>query len=140
MGKILMAAFGGMVLFFAYQTGGELEGRLFPVVGKITLSNPEAAPPPTYRTRWEGSADKHRDCEFIKLEWFLGPRNGRRVQVHSEFTDLPEVRHIGALSWDGLLIALDPAETLANSHADVLHQCPYRPWLTRTQFYDGEGG
>ena len=35
----------------------------------------------------------------MRVEWFLGPRNGRRVQVHFEFTDRPQLRDTGEISY-----------------------------------------
>ena len=125
-----------MSLVFLQSVGGEIEGRVFPVMGPLTVFEPIEMPQPTYRTRWRGQAKKLRNCDFVRVEWFLGPRDGRRVQVQFEFTDRPQVRPAGPLEWSGLVVALDPPAARSNSHADVLHQCDFRPWLTRTPFYD----
>ena len=116
---------------------GEAEGRAFPVMGPLTLhDNPVSEPPPSYRHAWSANADKLRECQFERVEWFLGPRHGRKIQVPAIFADPPEVRGEGHHTWTPLLISLDPGAVLENSHADVLHQCPGRPWLTRTRFYN----
>lgn len=119
--------------------GGEIEGRIWPVMGPLEVSDPVPFPPPSYRYVWAGQADKLRDCDFVSVTWYLGPRNGRRVVVRSEFADKPQVRGVGTLFWSNIRIALDPAEVRQNSHADVLHDCGW-PWLTKTQFYDGSLG
>ncbi len=136
MSKFVIAALAGMSVVFVDWMGGAIEGRLFPVMGRLTLSEPVPYPPPSYRTKWRGHAVKNRNCAFIRLEWFLGPRGGQHVQVASEFTDPPKTRGAGRLSWEGIVISLPVSEVLGNSHADVIHQCRWRPWQTRTRFYD----
>lgn len=124
-------------LIFAFQDGiGQIEGRLLPVTTPVVLSNPTPTPPPSYRHTWEGRATKLRECEFVAASWYLGSPDGRRVAVAFDFTDPPKVRGEGELVWTGVRISLDPDEVRQNSHAYVLHQCPWRPWLTRTPFYD----
>lgn len=116
---------------------GDIEGRYFPVTTQIALTAPEVMPPPEWRTRWHGTATKLRECDPVQLEWFLGPRGGRRVMVTAVFQDPPEVRDMGELEWDAVVISLDEQAVLTNSHADMLHDCGW-PWLTRTAFYDPE--
>lgn len=133
---VILAAllFGSAVLRPGIDAIGSIEGWLFPVVSEVVLSDPRPAPPPAYRHAWHGEAEKLRECSFVGMEWFLGSRNGLRASVVSGFTDPPEVRGQGGLVFSGILVSLDPAEIEA-SHADVIHQCPWRPWLTRTPFY-----
>lgn len=114
-----------------------LYGHAFPVVSEAMLSDPRPSPPPRYAAIWHAEAAKLRDCQYVSIEWFLGPRGGRRTQVVAEFLDPPQVRPQGPLVWDGLRIALDPTNVLENSHADVLHDCGW-PWLVRSRFFSGE--
>ena len=136
MSKFVIAALAGMSVIFAQWLGGAIEGRLFPVMTTLQISDPTPYPPPNYRTRWRGESVKQRACEFVRLEWFLGPRKGPHVQITSEFVDQPQIRGTGLIQWDGIVVSLPPSEVLANSYADIIHQCPYRPWETRTRFYD----
>ena len=112
----------------------QLEGRWFPVVSRAELLSHTALPPPSYRTRWNATAQKYRDCEYIETRWYLGPRGGRRVQVTAEHQDPPQVRDVGRLEWSGLIIWLDPVATRQNSHADVVHRC-HGFWNTISPFY-----
>ena len=130
-----MGALVGLTSVFVYEFGGVIEGRLFPVMGQLELRDAMAVPPPEYRTRWKGRAMKYRNCNFVRLEWYMGPRHGRHVEVDVGFTDPPEIRNAGELHWNGIVISLSAESTLRNSHADVLHKCPWRPWLTRTPFF-----
>lgn len=127
-----LAAMAGIVFS---NNVGEVEGSFHPVVGRATLVQATTFPPPAYRTKWSATANKYRDCDFKGIEWFLGPRGGRRVQVRAEFMDRPQVRGQGVLFWDQLVIWLDPQETVENSHADVLHDCGLS-WQVRTPFYN----
>lgn len=118
---------------------GRLEGRVLPVMGPLDMISSVPAPPPDYRHRWNAEATKLRNCQWIETIWYLGPRNGSKVRVSVSYTDPPEVRTVGRLYWTGLVVNLDPAELMGNSHSDVVHQCPWRPWRTVTPWFDGTG-
>ncbi len=107
---------------------------MFPVMGPLTIFDPSAAPPPAHPTSGRGKAGKRRGCNFVRLEWYLGPRNGRHVEVQFQFTDPPMLRETGELEWDGMVVSLAPQETLGYRYADVVHQCLWRPSLPRTPF------
>lgn len=123
--------------FWAHEYMPRIEGNAFPVVTPARLGGFEVTPPPPYRSTWQASAEKLRDCEYIQgsLSWYLGPQDGRRVQVPATFTDPPQVRGVGLLHWEGLRIDLAPDLVRTNSHALVRHQCPWRFWETETVFY-----
>lgn len=127
-------------LYLAGPLIGRIEGNLFPVVTEAKLTNPTPAPPPDYRHRWRAEAVKLRNCEYLgpgALQWRLGQRHGASVPVVAIYEDAPQIRGPGVLRWSGLLISLDPSEVHANSYADVLHQCPWRWWPTRSRFFTG---
>lgn len=136
MSKVIIWIFVGLSGVFIYSIGGTIEGRMLPVMSRLQISDPEPFPPPAYRTRWRGTATKYRNCSFVRVEWNLGPRNGNHVQIQFAFTDPPEIRFAGEFEWQDVLISLEPESVLQNSHADILHQCRFRPWLTRTRFFD----
>ena len=118
---------------------GWLEGLLFPVNTPAVIFNPQPAPPPTYRTRWQATAYKIRgECDFQYIEWHLGPRYGRKVEVVAKFLDPPEIRDEGLLEWKSLMISLSPEDTIENSSASAFHKCPWRPWLVETTYFDSE--
>lgn len=133
--RLLIAAIAGVVTVFLINIGGVVEGTLFPVMEPLEIANGRPYRALETRTAWEGRAIKNRNCAFVRLEWYLGPRDGLRTQVESTFTDPPQIRRAGELIWTGLVVGLDRERVLTYSHADVLHRCPLRPWLTRTQFY-----
>lgn len=134
-----MAMIGGILAVFLINFGGEIEGRLYPVMGSLKIHGPIQNQHSENLIIVKGAARKFRGCEFRDIEWFLGPRGGRRVQVIAHFLDAPEIRLEGQLlRWGGLAIGLSERDIFQNSHADVIHQCPGRPWLTRTRFYDSK--
>jgi hypothetical protein len=135
---ILAAAATALFLNTSVFWAGVVEGRLFPVMGPLTVYDPQPLPPPSYQFVWKGYADKLRDCRYIRTEWFLGKRGGQHVGVNMGYTDPPTVRLSGRLHWDGIRIALSPDEVLGNSYAMVYHRCPGRWWDTATVFYDSE--
>lgn len=135
MSKILMLALGAMTIIFVQSFAGGIEGRFFPVVAPVVLSDPRPDDPSITRYRWTGEVQKIRDCEFVRIEWNLGLRAANHVAVPFEFRSSPKVRGPGAFSVD-MLISLEPRRVVDNSHADALHRCPFRPWLTRTPFHN----
>lgn len=133
---LAFCALGALALFPNFF--GAVEGRFFPVMGPLTLTDPTPVPPPEYRTKWHGTADKLRDCEYIRTEWYLGEYGiGGKVPVRVTYTDPPKVRGPGQLEWDGIVITLDPTLTLESSYSVAVHQCGIRPWQTRTIWFEG---
>ena len=113
---------------------GDIEGRFFPVMGDLTIGNPVPFPPPDYRSKWEGDAQKLRNCSWVRTEWYLGDRGGNRVRVNFEYTDPPKLRETGNLHWNGMLISLDIGSVQSASHSDVIHKC-HGLWETRTPWF-----
>lgn len=139
-----------LLVTFGLPLVGRIEGAYWPVVVNTEFGAHVQSGPPAHRYIWTATAVKLRDCEPLRNEqgsfvsWYLGPRNGRRVEVLADFLDKPKVRPSGILAFDALAISLEPSEVLENSHADVLHRCPiltiagvtvWRPWKTQTRFY-----
>lgn len=127
---------GALLVYIVGAIAPKLEGRFFPVNTPLELFDPAAFPPPAYQYVWRARAQKLRDCEFVRIEWFLGQRAGGRVLISAEFLDAPQIRPLGIIELDRLVIALDQDAVLSNSHADVIHKCPWRPWQTRSPLYN----
>ena len=134
--KLTIGLLTAIAALIIHNVGGIIEGRIAPVTSALEISAPTPYPPPSYRTKWRGKAKKLRNCRFVRLEWYLGPRNGNHVQVQIEVTDEPRIRETGEIEWEGIVVSLPPDEVLQNSHADFVHSCPYRPWLVRTRVFD----
>lgn len=129
-----------VVVTFLLPWFGRLEGRLFPVVADTHLFSPSLFEEGTHK--WGATSRKLRDCRPLLndqgsyVTWWFGSRAGGKVRVAATFGDPPAVRDKGTIWWQDLRISLDPVSVTDNSHADVIHQCPWRPWKTVTRFYD----
>lgn len=144
-GAITLLLFVGWLLLPFF---GRIDGEVSPVTSHATLTRADGYPPPEYRHVWAAYADKYRDCDFVRVEWYFGSRDGAREHVPSFFLDKPQLRPVGDLVWDGLVISMPPRDVLSHSFAYVYHRCPIvsprllgglrimRPWETRTLFYD----
>tara|TARA_R110000851_G_scaffold174949_3_gene321178 strand:+ start:11576 stop:12016 length:441 start_codon:yes stop_codon:yes gene_type:complete len=122
----------GVFLFFASPFIGRAEGILFPTVRKFTVDY--TLPVGVYQTRIGGSFELvSTSCNFIAIEWFLvGP--SREVPVGVEFENGNRVREGGLNEYGPWLIEVPPAE-IHFTRADVVHQCPLRPWRTVTAIF-----
>lgn len=109
-----------------------LETRVWPVITEIDILSAEDAGGGW--TKMEVEADKLRDCDWRAIEWFVGQRGHRNAQVQANFLDAPEVRSIGRLHWDGLMIRLPLDVILTNSFGNVYHEC-YGENLGRTKSF-----
>jgi hypothetical protein len=109
------------------------------VVRPATLQTFEHAPPPLFRGRWEVTAVKLRSCDYKQgsLRWYLGDVDASHQLVTSRFGDPPQLRGVGMLLWEDILIDLAPVEVIYNSHATVLHWCRawWRWWPVESVFY-----
>ncbi len=132
---LLAITLGCMLTILSFEWGDKLEGVLFPVMSPLILKGLIEGQEGGNVTIWSGSSFKLRECNYVRTEWFLGPRGGRKVQTDIHYTDKPEVRRKGEHVWSGIVVVLDEISVRVNSHADVIHKCPYRIWETRTPWY-----
>lgn len=89
---------------------------------------------------WGTSERLRPRCNFRRLEWFLGDRDGRNVPVNS-VTGKPQVRPDDVFDFGPWFIVVESlGDLIENSHADVLHRCYYwgipSLWLTRSKFWN----
>ncbi len=129
-----VALYGTLIAVVAYMSGdfiGRVEGKFFPVV-----SNYHARPSPTLdgdSVTISGSFYLHRDnCAFRYLEWYVGGAQdlapvgieyGGGAVLSSGIHHFRDIR---------VNVGLDKVENLIGVST---YQCPWRPWLTRTQFF-----
>lgn len=115
---------------------GVIEGKLFPVTdeveGIIFTQNNE-------NVNISGSVNKIRQCDPIKVEWFLGERDGPSVPIRFKWGP-PTINLVGSFDFEGwTLFRINEYQARNNSYADVLHDCSVlgmtTPWDTRTRFY-----
>lgn len=130
---VLTAAFLGSLPSFAI-IGGKLEGKVFPVAGPAVIHE-------VYRFEdgwayFSMSAKKRRDCNWRSTKFYLGDRESGNVPVAFEHLDKPTLRESGQHFWAHSRVQLTPDQLLERSHADVLHDCGWRLWTTKTPFYN----
>jgi len=126
---LMVFLFGGT---FVYSL---VEGYVDPVVTPMQISNPRVGPS-QYDVTFDGTAEKLRNCDWVESRWYIGERFELSVRTVWLFAGPPEVRSEGALAWRDQVAAMSPQELFQNSHADVVHRCPWRLWNTVTPLYD----
>lgn len=126
----------GMAGFWVMTIGGVVEGKFWPVMGPLSISDPVEYSDGVWK--WQGVAEKRRDCTFVRVEWFIGRRDGRKALVAHEvkFTDPPQARGAGVIHWAGILVPLPPDAAKTDSHANAIHKCLDWGWEVVTPFYD----
>lgn len=127
-----------VIVYASISQGGmlpKLEGRLWPVTDRISITGWEPYPPVPNRYRYSGNANKFRDCDYEGIAWWLIEDNHYVRVPRTYFEDAPTRRPVGTLEWEALVTNLNPDQLLYSSYGVVYHNCPYIPWLTETEFY-----
>lgn len=126
------------ILFAVWVLWPGVETRFWPVVTEIDILRADDAGGGWSRLQVE--ADKLRDCDWRAVEWFVGHRGGRNSKVDARFDDPPEVRGVGRLHWDNLMVRLPVGTILDDSFGNVFHEC-YGENLGRTKsrYYTSPG-
>lgn len=131
MSRVLISVFPGMLTLFGSVFGGQIEGRVFPVVRDTQVTRIEAEG--TTRSLVWGSSRRLRDCSFVRLEWRIG------IPVHYTVIDLmflegSKVRHGSIFDFGPWQLHATPEQLAYRSFAKIVHRChPF--WLTETSFY-----
>ena len=121
----------GIGLWFASPHIGGLEGRTNPVA---TLFEIEVVEDRRVATAVTGTFQIDRPgCDFQRIEWYLVGAS-REVLIDLEFEEGTRVRDGGFQEFGPWVLSIRP-EQLERTRADVIHQCPFRPWLTRTPLF-----
>lgn len=128
---VLIIFFWSLFLFFMQGIGGQIEGRLFPVVDGTTIAISE--PVGETRTRIWGEFDKLRDCQYEGLEFRLGTP-GSSIHVDFTFEEGAKHRAPGRETFGPWLVHLTEDQLTNRAFSIVYHRChPF--WLTETRFY-----
>ena len=88
-------------------------------------------------SRIAGTAVKHKDCTWVRTEWFVGDINGRAASTKMVYGDKPQTRGPGLLSWSKIDVLLSPEQVRTNSYAYTYHDCGW-PWLIRSLYYQSD--
>lgn len=128
------AVFAAMLVHFGKEPIGAFEGARFPVVEEFDVLRIE--PASMIDTRASGQMNIVRDaCDFRGVEWVLS--NGQReVWLDVVFEEGIKARPGGWQGWGPWRIGVQ-FEAFSRTRVYSLHQCPWRPWETRTLLWDG---
>ena len=113
-----------------------IEGYVDPVMGPLTFEDVHQVEDEAFTVRFDGVADKLRACDWVESRWYVGERFAPSVRTVWTFTGPPEVRPTGTLVWPDMTVQMTPEQLFHDSHADVVHKCPWSLWNTVTPFYD----
>ncbi len=131
MTKVLAAFLTAAFLMFINAFAGGVEGLIFPVVDRATITSTQAVD--LTATRIHGRSYKRRNCTFVRLEWYVGNRDAN-VLVDVVFEEGSHLRPSGEMAFGPWLLHLTPRQMADTSFAVVYHRChPF--WLTRTSFF-----
>lgn len=115
-----------------------VETRVFPVVPFPAEITKSVRVSPSEINIW-GTSKRIRNCNFVRIEWFIGERGGRSVAIDVRFLEKPKIRGDGTFSFGAWALHLGASRLLTDTFADVLHQCRFLgfdlPWRTRSKFY-----
>lgn len=131
----MRALFWASMGVWSYMIGSAylplIEGRLFPVVVGVQITQTEAAGP--ISTRIWGEFEKVRDCTFLGIEFYLGDID-RSARAQLMLEEGSKVRGNGFEDWGPWVVQLTESQLAENSYAIVRHRChPF--WETVTRFY-----
>lgn len=129
LGVVLVAL---IVPRFLFPIIGKAEGLFFPAATDFTVTRVETDGPASTLI-WGHLFRPRPDCEFRAVAWALDG-NGTSVPVIVEHLRGSVARPAGRSEFGPWRLSIPPAQ-MANSHAVVFHQCPWRPWLTETHLY-----
>jgi hypothetical protein len=129
------STFAALILFSLiwFEVPGRVEGKFFPVIAEINISETQAASNVSLRIL--GSFVILREnCNFQRTDWkFQGTSSDTNVPVVYEdgTKDLSKGRH----NFGPWLLMLTKKQFVSSTVGEAVHTCPWRPWSTITTFY-----
>jgi hypothetical protein len=139
---ITLVVICNVYVVFPYAAG-VVHGRVAPVV-KYPAYITEIQPINLSSVMIWGHSERLQDCDFAKLQWYLGGRNQQSVQVGAKFFEAPKNRPVASFEFGPWSIEVPPKDLFENSYADVKHcNCRVKligsevtlPWCVWSKFY-----
>lgn len=131
--------FAILIAFLIIVGPGTIEGNLHPCCSPAEITKTEISMNQDDTLFWGTAARLRPECNFVRLEGFLGERQRRYVPI-TVILGKPKVRPDGEFTF-GPWIAkgITPKQLRENTFMDVYHQCfifgfPV-PWLVKSHFY-----
>lgn len=116
----------GAIVFMLSSVFGTIEGRVAPVAVDFTFEQSGEG-----RVSIAGTFDIVRPrCDFLAIDAYLIGAS-RTASVDVSFGEGAIVRPKGPNAFGPWTLGVRP-EQMPRLRIDVLHQCPLRPWQTRT--------
>lgn len=133
---LVLASIAGAMAFTSLQHFlPRIHGSLSPVLDPLVVET--VTDKGDGWSRIAGTSRKHKDCSWVRTEWFVGDLGGRAASTKMVYGDKPQTRGPGLLSWSKIDVLLSPAQIRTNSYAYVYHDCGW-PWLIRSLYYQSE--
>lgn len=135
LGLLFIAGFVafGLIQLATVVIGPRLEGRLFPVVDQVTITDVKQSGCGDC-VSISGHFHKVRECTFLDLLVVYQVPNGGRVGVPVRFTQGAIVRGAGIHDFGPWEIDLSVRQFEENTIVEAFHQChPF--WVTVTRFH-----
>ena len=111
----------------------KIEGRFYPVVIETVIARVEPRAPGS--TIWGSSVKIRPECRFKEVEWELGgPFKG--IGMTGFMREGVKLREGGRFDFGPWDVQAAPADFLRYGRGWAVHQCPHRPWLTYSLFWE----
>lgn len=121
-----------LATLFLGEVAGRLEGRLAPVVVAQSIEY-GTLPDTKYWGSISGAFEKVRSCSLRGVE--VHTVQGRLSSAVPIYLDEPtRVRDLGIHNYGPWRVGISEYQ-FESTVITLVHQCPYRPWLTRTTLY-----
>ena len=128
----LSAVLSIILIWFIAIIGPKIESAIFPVVINVQAHKFEVID--KSHTQILGSAEKHRACTFLKLEWYYGQPDAAHVLVPVKFLEGNKIREGGLFDFGPWEISLGVDQIKNQTFTIAYHRC--RPfWLSETKFF-----
>lgn len=133
--KVIFVLFAVLVFFNAFGgMFGRIEGRLWPVKHDAVLINVR---PIGDAVRFDGVAQKSRDCELDHVEWFF-VYGDTEQELDLVRRGRPQFTGLGIYRFYNWELFITQTELLNNTYALAYHRChPF--YKTISVFFKGEG-
>ncbi len=117
---------------------GDFEGYLHPPVTPLEIASQE--PKRGGVIIFDGKTERLRpECNFVRVEWFIGTRNGAHVPTIVK-TEKPSLRPAAGVIDINAWSVYVGVQRIENTFADVFHECRWgsleTPWSVKTEFYN----
>lgn len=121
-----------ILIWFATIIGPKIESVIFPIVRNVQVQKFEFID--KSHTQILGSAEKLRECTFLKLEWYYGKPDSAHVLVPVKFLEGNKIREGGLFDFGPWEISLGVDQIKNQTFAIVYHRChPF--WVSETKFF-----